>query len=93
MNNLEKLMARGADSVAGSIILNGKHMGDMRNGDFLPNATGLAELEIDEVVPRMATPKPAKKTKADKVEKTPQEPVDVVDQDELDLDAMLGDIE
>lgn len=89
MSNLEKFMERGADCVAGSIILRGKTMANVRNGDLILTEDGLAELEIDEV-PVRTTPKPAAKTqkppKADKVEPTSKVEVDP-------LDDLLGGLE
>jgi hypothetical protein len=89
MSNLEKFMERGADCVAGSIILRGKTMANVRNGDLILTEDGLAELEVDEVPVRM-TPKPAAKTaKAPKATK-----VDPVPEVEIDpLDDLLGDLE
>lgn len=65
MSNLDKFMERGAECVAGSIILRGKTLANMRNGDVVLTEDGLAELEIEEVVARpakVAEPKPAAKT-------------------------------
>lgn len=84
MSNLEKFMERGADCVAGSIILRGKTMANVRNRDLILTEDGLAELEVDEVPVRM-TPKPA--AKAAKGVKAPKaDPVPEVEDD------LLGDL-
>ena len=107
MTDVEKFLARGAHSVAGSIILNNKTMGDVRNGVLILTSEGLAELEIDEVVPRMASEapesteidevvkpaKPAKKPKANKVaDPVVEDPVEPV-LDPLDFGDLLSDVE
>lgn len=105
MTNLEKLMSRGADCVAGSIILRGKTMGDMRNGDLVLTMDGFAELEVDEVVVKENKPAPtapAKTARAPKAAKTakaapvvaPTHADPATDTDPLDLGDLLdGDLE
>lgn len=88
MSNLDKFMERGADCVAGSIILRGKTMGNLRNGDLVLTEDGMAELEVDEVVDLRAPAAPAAKTaRAPKVPKAPkvETPPAQVDADPLDL--------
>lgn len=93
MSNLEKLLERGAECVAGSIIMRGKTLGNMRNGDLILTDDGLAELEVDEVpvrmTPKAAEPKPAAKTarapKAAKAAAPVEAPV-------ADADLDLGDL-
>lgn len=104
MSNLDKFLERGAECVAGSIILRGKTLANMRNGDMVLTEDGLAELEIEEVTARpskAAEPKPATKTaRATKAAKglsvpAPVEPAPEVDlTDDLDLGGLLdGDVE
>lgn len=107
MTDVEKFLARGAHSVAGSIILNNKTMGDVRNGVLILTSEGLAELEIDEVIPRMASEapesteidevvKPVKVAKKPKVAKVVEPVVEAPAESELDpLDFgdLLSDVE
>lgn len=68
MSNLDKLLAKGAEVCAGSVILRHKELGTVRNGEFYINADGLAELAIEDVVEVKEIKKPAKaKAKADEV--------------------------
>lgn len=64
MSNLEKLIAKGAYSAAGDIIFKNKVLGQMRNGAFVINDAGLAELEIEDVEVKEVKPR-AKRIKAD----------------------------
>lgn len=78
MSNLEKLLAKGAYSAAGDIIFKNKSLGQMRNGTFVINDAGLAELEIEDVEVKEVKPR-AKRLKAD-TDATPEsdEPVQAV---------------
>lgn len=49
MSILERLLAKGAYSCAGDLILRNVTMGHFRNGDFTPTAEGLKEVEIEDV--------------------------------------------
>jgi hypothetical protein len=70
MSNLEKLLAKGAYSAAGDIIFKNKSLGQMRNGTFVINDAGLAELEIEDVEVKEVKPR-AKRLKAD-IDATPE---------------------
>lgn len=64
MSNLEKLIAKGAYSAAGDIIFKNKVLGQMRNGAFVINDAGLAELEIEDADVKEVKPR-AKRIKAE----------------------------
>lgn len=64
MSNLEKLVAKGAYSAAGDIIFKNKVLGQMRNGAFVINDAGLAELEIEDADVKEVKPR-AKRIKVD----------------------------
>ena len=52
MTNEKQLIARGADCVAGHLILRRKSMGTYLNGDFIISSDGLDELAVEDVVVR-----------------------------------------
>jgi hypothetical protein len=79
MSDIDTLMARGADCVAGDIVFKNKSMGRMLSGVFIPTADGLVELAITEVD---VDEKPARKARAKK-EEVKADPVDVTDVDDL----------
>lgn len=88
MSNLDKFMARGAECVAGSIILRNKVMANLRNGDSVLTEDGLAELEVEEVVVKEPVKaKPAAKKAAKAVEPEPAA------DDSLNFDDLLPDLE
>ena len=64
MSNLEKLIAKGAYSAAGDLVFKNKVLGQMRNGTFVINDAGLAELEIEDVEVKEVKPR-AKRIKAE----------------------------
>ena len=49
MNNLEKLLALGAEVVAGDLIWKHKHLGSLRNGDLTLTEEGVKALDIVDV--------------------------------------------
>ena len=83
MSNLEKLIEAGAQSSAGSLILDGVEVGTYSNGEFVMNDDGAAALKALEDAPAPApAPAPAdkkptaKKATAKKAEpKSDPEPV------------------
>lgn len=81
MTNEQKLLALGAESVGGDLILRHKVAGRYRNGDFFVTEDGLKMLQAESVedatvVPAVepAAPKQAKKAK--KAEKPAEAPVE-----------------
>ena len=66
MSDLEKLIAKGAYSVAGELVFKNKVMGKLRDGEFFVSDDGMAELQIEDVEPKEVKPR-AKKAKADEV--------------------------
>lgn len=79
---VQKMLDMGADSVAGDVIFKNKVLGTSRNGVFSITPEGEAFLAIDDVevkqeVPKAAAePKPAKASKAKKVEAPVAAPVE-----------------
>lgn len=49
MNNLEKLLALGAEVVAGDVLWKHKHLGSLRNGDLTLTEEGVKALDIVDV--------------------------------------------
>jgi hypothetical protein len=49
MNNLEKLLALGAEVVAGDVLWKHKHLGTLRNGDLTLTEEGVKALDIVDV--------------------------------------------
>lgn len=101
MSNLEKLLARGAELVAGDLILRGMSMGLLRNGDLQITPEGLNELEVQDVQAKPApapakppksapakAPKPAKA--APEINTTPKEAAPAAENLEIDLGDLLG---
>lgn len=91
----KELIKRGAECVAGNLIMNRKLMGEYKNGVFVITDAGIAELEVVEVQVKVekpkAEPKVETKQKAKPKEKEPEPaplPDPVVD-DEL---SFLDDI-
>ena len=79
MSDIDTLMARGADCVAGDIVFKNKSMGRMLSGSFVPTADGLTELAITDVD---VDEKPARKARVKK-EDVKLDPVDVTDVDDM----------
>lgn len=80
MNNLEKLLALGAEVVAGDVLWKHKHLGSLRNGDLTLTEEGvkaldIVDVEVKEVVEAVA-PKRGRK-KAAEVEDAPASADDV----------------
>lgn len=66
MSNLEKLVAQGAQVVAGDVILKNKLVGTLRNGEFYPTAHGIEQADVEDAVIKTEVKKPAKaKAKSD----------------------------
>lgn len=80
MNNLEKLLALGAEVVAGDVLWKHKHLGSLRNGDLTLTEEGVKALDIVDVevkeVVEPAAPKRGRK-KAAEVEDAPAAADDV----------------
>jgi len=79
MNNLEKLLALGAEVVAGDVLWKHKHLGSLRNGDLTLTEEGvkaldIVDVEVKEVVEAVA-PKRGRKVKVD-VEAVAEEAVE-----------------
>ena len=80
MSDIDTLMARGADCVAGDIVFKNKSMGRMLSDSFVPTADGLAELAITDVD---VDEKPARKVRVKKADVSAAEPDDLTDVDDL----------
>lgn len=67
MNNLERLLEKGAQAVGGDLILRHKVMGQFRNGDFFVSEDGLLELDVVDIIDakEVKTPKAAKAKKVE----------------------------
>lgn len=97
--DMDKLIAHGAQVVSGSVILNGKTIGQpLKDGTVLLNAEGESIAWGAEVNEVPAAPKAIKAPKAGKAAKAaeapaPAEPAAQDAQDPLGLDALLGDAE
>ena len=50
MSNVDKLLALGAEVVAGDVLWKHKVLGRFRNGEFVPTEEGLKALDIDDAV-------------------------------------------
>ena len=50
MSNVDKLLALGAEVVAGDVLWKHKVLGRFRNGEFIPTEEGLKALDIDDAV-------------------------------------------
>ena len=50
MSNVDKLLALGAEIVAGDVLWKHKVLGRFRNGEFIPTEEGLKALDIDDAV-------------------------------------------
>jgi hypothetical protein len=72
MSNLEKLLAAGAESAGGDLLLRSVVVGRFRGGDMTLTEEGLAELEVDDVVIKSETPKPAKSKKTPEADPAPE---------------------
>lgn len=57
MSTLDRLIAKGAYSCAGDLVLRNVVMGHLRNGDFTPTEAGLREAEIEDVEVREVKPR------------------------------------
>ena len=69
MVELEKLKAAGGTVVAGSVLLDGQEMGQLRRGHFQPTAAGAARLKaLGDVAP---APKAKTRRRAKKDEAAP----------------------
>ena len=68
MDDVEKLLALGAESVAGDLLWKHKVMGTSRNGVFQVTPEGLAALEIVDVEVKVIEPKPKKTKKVEAAE-------------------------
>lgn len=79
MTNLEKLLALGAEIVAGDVLWKHKHLGFLRNGDLTLTEEGIKALDVVDVevkeVVEPAAPKRVRKVKAD-VEAVAEEAVE-----------------
>ena len=60
MSNVDKLLALGAEVVAGDVLWKHKVLGRFRNGEFIPTEEGLKALEIEDAVEVKPKPKRAK---------------------------------
>lgn len=60
MSNVDKLLALGAEVVAGDVLWKHKVLGRFRNGEFIPTEEGLKALEIDDAVEVKPKPRRAK---------------------------------
>lgn len=80
MSDIDTLLARGAQSVAGDIVFKNKSMGRLIDGAFVPSADGLAELDTIDVD---ADEKPARKARTKKADASAVEPDDITDVDDL----------
>ena len=60
MSNVDKLLALGAEIVAGDVLWKHKVLGRFRNGEFIPTEEGLKALEIEDAVEVKPKPKRAK---------------------------------
>lgn len=63
MPNVDKLLALGAEVVAGDVLWKHKVLGRFRNGEFIPTEEGLKALDIDDAVE--VKPKSRRKSKAE----------------------------
>ena len=86
MSNLDKLVAKGAYSCGGELLLKNKVMGQLRYGEFFISAAGKAELEISDVEVKEVKPRSPKKAKAEPT----MDAVDTINADD-DLQDLLGD--
>lgn len=92
MSNDKKLIERGAQSVAGNLLLRNKIVGLYNNGDFSITEDGLSELEVVDV-----EAKPVKPAAPPKAPKAPSKKAAVDEalpahSDELDADTSLDDL-
>lgn len=108
MSNIETLLEAGAQCVTGSLILGGKELGRLRDGELHLTEDGRAKLEElakkpDEPREPAAAPAPAKKAAAKKTaskkaaepvepEPAPQEPSGTGEPLVDDIDDMLKDL-
>lgn len=87
--HIDKLLAHGADSVAGDILFQGKSLGRMIAGEFHPSAHGLKVIEELEGEPVKAVA-PVKPRKKHAVETPPPAETPAADADLSDLSTILG---
>lgn len=96
MSNLEKLMALGAQPVAGDLVWKHKVLGQFRNGDFAISPDGIAALDVEDVEVKPVRAKPLKIEKAEKPAKKLVVPDEIEDVEPLtpaesSLEDLLGD--
>lgn len=76
MTNLDRLLALGADVVAGELIWKNKSLGRFRHGEFFISDEGMQALNIENVEVKDVTPRaPRKRTR--QLPHVEEAPVDV----------------
>jgi len=84
MNNIDRFLAEGAYSCAGSLVLKNREVGVLRDGDLVLNDEGRAVLAKLDDVTDVVVKAPKGKKKVEVVEPTQ-------DEAEAALDALLGE--